>query len=452
MDAETTSNDHLRNRALTLFRITVEAADPERATRESILLEDGRLSIRLDNEDVRQGDWRHVRAVAIGKAACAMAAALEDLRSTPLWRGPGLAITDYGNVRDVPGFEVHGSGHPLPDAAGVRAAQQVADAAAGLGDGDMLLVLLSGGGSAILPSPADGITLEEKIATTDLLLGCGANINELNTIRKHLSLIKGGGLARLASPASLHALILSDVIGDDLSTIASGPTVADPTTFADARTILERHNLLSRVPPAVRERFLRGQDGAIDDTPKPGDPVFSGTGATLVGGNSRSLATLRAAAGRGDGTVRTLGKQICGEARLEARNIAAAACVELTRETSRPLTLVAGGETTVTVVGSGSGGRNQELALAFALEAERIGLPGDWVFLGGGTDGRDGPTDAAGGLVDPRTLRRIRAAGLDPQALLDDNDSHRALEAAGDLLVTGATGTNVADLQVFLAG
>ncbi len=438
-------------RARELFRAGVNAADPLRATRDAIVLDADGLALRRDHGEPRRGRWRGIRAVGFGKAACAMASALEDLVAREEWRGPGIAVTNHDNVRDVTGFEVLGAGHPLPDEAGVRGAERVAAAARELDDGDLLLVLISGGGSAILPAPAEGISLADKVATTDLLLASGADIGELNTVRKHLSTLKGGGLARLAAPASVHALILSDVIGDDPSTIASGPTVPDRTTFADAVEILERRGLLERVPESVRRRLLCGRDGAIADTPKPDDPIFSRAGATLVGGNGRSLDAVRSAAAGWAARVVVLSRRLCGEARAEAVNFAAAVRVTLA-DSTRPLAVIAGGETTVTVRGRGRGGRNQELALAFALEVERIGgLPGDWVFLSGGTDGRDGPTDAAGGIVHPRSLERMRAAGIDPAARLEENDSHAALAASNDLLVTGATGTNVADLQIFLA-
>ena len=429
----------LRQVARYCFDAAVAAADPEAATRRAV-------------ESEQWQAWHRVRAVSFGKAACTMASAFDGLVGTDLWAGPGVIVTNYENVRDVPGFEIIGAGHPLPDAGGVRGAQAVAKVARNAKEDELLLVLISGGGSAILPSPAPPITLEEKVATTDLLLACGANIGELNTLRKHISLLKGGGLARFAAPAALHALILSDVIGDDLSTIASGTTVPDPTSFADAVSILETFDLLDRVPPAVRHRLLAGVSGDIPETPKPGDPLFSNTTTTLIGGNGHSLAALEHATRTKMTDVTRLSDTLCGEARSEARRYVEAARQAIAGGAQRPFAISAGGETTVTVKGSGLGGRNQELALAFAIEAERVELSGNWVFLSGGTDGRDGPNDAAGGIVDPESLRRMRAAGVDPQERLDDNDSYHALESCGDLLITGPTGTNVADVQILLVG
>jgi hydroxypyruvate reductase len=292
--------------------------------------------------------------------------------------------------------------------------------------------------------------LADKIAATNLLLASGADIGEMNTVRKHLSRLKGGGLARLAARADLHALILSDVLGDDLSTIASGPTVPDPTTFADAKAVLERRGVWQKLPATVRDHIERGVSEQLQETPKPGDPVFERTGSTLIGSNAVSLQAMRKAAE--DAAFRVIIHDDClrGEAREAAQGFVHAALAAAAAGGPRPLALMAGGETTVTLRGSGRGGRNQEMALAFALAAEKEGLSGNWAFLSGGTDGRDGPTDAAGGVVDPGTLARIRDGGADPAALLADNDSYRALSAADDLLRTGATGTNVADLQVLL--
>jgi hydroxypyruvate reductase len=322
----------------------------------------------------------------------------------------------------------------------------VAERVANAEQGELVLVMISGGGSALLPFPAEGISLADKIATTDLLLACGASIDQINCVRKHLSRLKGGGLARLAAPADLHALILSDVMGDDPSAIASGPTVPDDTRFADAVAVLNDFGIWSKAPSSVRDYLEKGCRGEVAETPKSADPLFDKTGYTLVGSNRISVdATLRMARDLGYDAL-LYSDRLSGEASDAAERLVRHAARLHQQGLNRPTALLAGGETTVTLKGGGRGGCNQEMALAFALAAERESLPGDWVFLSGGTDGRDGPTDAAGGLVDPTTLSRIKSA----QALLDDNDSFRALSQSGDLLITGATGTNVADLQVVL--
>lgn len=462
---DSTRPDSLRQMAESLFRAGVDAADPYKAVARVLRISDGALHILGndgDPENSRSAPWKRVFVAAFGKAALAMAKAARDALPAELFCDPGLAVTNYENAADATdteGFTVMAAGHPLPDAAGVKGAQAVAEMVETAGEGDLVLVLISGGGSALIPYPAEGLTLGDKIATTDLMLGSGTDIGAMNTVRKHLSRLKGGGLARIAAPAQLHALILSDVLGDDLSTIASGPTVADATTFADAKGILEASRSWDTVPQAVRAHIEKGVAGERQETPKPGDPLFTTTASTLVGSNGVSLAALSGAARDAGCEVQVWNECLTGEAREEAEKWVAAVLAAQNERTQdehggtppdTPLAMVAGGETTVTLSGSGRGGRNQEMALAFAIAAEKAGLSGDWVFLSGGTDGRDGPTDAAGGIVNGESCERIRKAGVDPQARLADNDSYAALKASGDLLMTGATGTNVADLQILL--
>lgn len=437
----------LRRDAAAFFKAGVEAADPAKAVARALSVRSGRLVIRTQSGGKRTKNWSGVRIIAFGKAALAMAKAAKKIVPKKLFRGPAVLVTNYENAADakLPGFTVMGAGHPLPDENGVIAAKAVADCAGAAQAGELVLVLISGGGSALLPLPADGLMLADKIATTHLLLASGADIGEINTVRKHLSRLKGGGLAKLCAPADLHALILSDVLGDDLSTIASGPTVPDPTTFADARRVLRRRGVWDKVPDAVRRRIEDGVAKRVPETPKRRDPVFAGAAATLIGSNAVSLARVRDAAKRAGYAVAVYDDCLTGEARKAATAMAAAA----KRKSRRKRALIAGGETTVTLKGKGLGGRNQEMALAFAVAAEKTKLAG-FAFLSGGTDGRDGPTDAAGGIVDAGTAARIRKKGADPAALLAENDSHRALALSGDLLRTGATGTNVADLQILL--
>jgi len=304
--------------------------------------------------------------------------------------------------------------------------------------------------------------LQEKIATTDLLLASGAAINQINCVRKHLSQLKGGGLARMAAPAHLYALILSDVlgeasapayaprlrpVGDDLSSIASGPTVADDTTYADATEVFKAKGVWEQVPANVRQHLEQGKQGHIAETPKPGDDIFKNTAHILVGSNTISVNAMLEAAQKLGYETELYSDHLCGEAREEAEKLA---IHTKALTVNKPIALLAGGETTVTLKGKGRGGRNQEMALAFALAAEQQGLTGNWVFLSGGTDGLDGPTDAAGGIVDPNTIKRMTQAGINPIELLDNNDSYTALKTSDDLVITGATGTNVADLQILL--
>ena len=379
-----------------------------------------------------------------------MAKAAEEIIPAHLLAGVGIAVTNYENVTSLNAIQVIGAGHPLPDEAGLKAAKKCADRIRGAQANELILVLISGGGSALIPYPVDAITLQEKSITTNLLLACGATINQINCVRKHLSQLKGGGLAKLAAPADLHAFILSDVLGDDLSAIASGPTVADPGTFSDAIAVFTNKDIWDKVPVRVQQYLEQGRLGKAPETPKPGDPVFKNTGHTLVGSNAISVkATLKAAQNLGYET-RLYNAHLCGEAKQAAEKWVRYAKNLIDNGIDKPLALLAGGETTVTLTGKGRGGRNQEMVLAFALAAEQYGFTCNWTFLSGGTDGRDGPTDAAGGIADQNSIKRMIDAGINPLAMLNNNDSYTALKSSQDLLITGATGTNVADLQVLL--
>jgi glycerate 2-kinase len=424
----------IRQDALGIFQAGIAAADPYQAVKRCL------------TPELLEG-YSKIHLIAFGKAACMMAKAAQEIIPPGMLAGRGIAVTNYENVTPVDNVDVIGASHPLPDAAGLNAAKSIAGRVSNAQQDELVLVLVSGGGSALIPYPASQISLQEKIATTDLLLASGATINQVNCVRKHLSRLKGGGLARMAAPAHLHALILSDVLGDDLSSIASGPTVADRSTYSDAIEILENKGIWQQVPANVRQHLEQGLLGKIAETPKPGDDVFKNTGHTLIGSNTISLnAMLQAAQNLGYETE-LYSDHLSGEARTVAADLAGQ-CAE--KRQNKTVALLAGGETTVTLKGNGCGGRNQEMALAFALAAERYSLTGNWVFLSGGTDGRDGPTDAAGGIVDRDTLTRMTQAGIDPAEHLENNDSYNALKASNDLLNTGATGTNVADLQILL--
>jgi hydroxypyruvate reductase len=398
-----------RVRASALFRIGVAAADPAAAVHRA-LAGYARCAGRL-------------LIVAVGKAARRMAAAALD-RIGP---ADTIVATNDENAGPLPGAVVHATGHPVPDERGLAAAEAVIAAAAALGAEDALLALISGGGSALLPAPVAGVSLADKAAVNRLLLASGAPIEAMNLVRQNLSRLKGGGLARLAAPARVTALILSDVVGDDLRAIASGPTVAPLGDAAAARAVLRAHGIWEACPETVRRHL----------THAPPAPPVPAADNRLIGSNALSVAAMAAAAPG----ARVPPGPLVGDVSAAAARIIAE---------GGPGVTLWGGETTVRLTGRGLGGRNQELALRVALAAEAAGWPPGWAFLSGGTDGRDGPTEAAGGLVDAGTLGRIRAAGLDPAALLADNDSHRALAAAGDLVITGGTGTNVADLQVLI--
>ena len=454
MGDDTPSVARLRADAVAIFDAGLQAARPDVAVDRAF-----REHPEIQNRAAEAND---VRIVAFGKAAVAMAERTRLRLSESRRVEPGVVVVNDENARDAAGFRVLPTGHPVPDARGVAAAREVRHYLRQARPGDAAVILISGGGSALLPSPAPGLSLDDKIALTERLLASGASIGEINTLRKHLSSLKGGGLARIAAPASVDALILSDVIGDDLSTIASGPTAPDPTTFDDARAILRERELWADCPEAIRQRVFDGCAGRIEDTPDADDPVFDDVRNWLVGTNGLSLDAAAAhAASLGYETI-VVSRALTGEAREAARWLAdrltrSVGSTHSAHAAKRDVALLAGGETTVTLRGDGRGGRNQELAMWFALERRtldrgetRTSEPA-WVCLSGGTDGRDGPTDAAGGIADPGTLLRIESAGLDAPLELERNNSYAALDAAGDLFKTGPTGTNVADLQIVLA-
>jgi hydroxypyruvate reductase len=387
--------------------------------------------------------------VAAGKAASAMARAAEEIL------GPAISDAMAVDVSDrIPLARTRRllAGHPVPDEAGRRAADEVETLARGLGGGDILLLLLSGGASALLPAPASGLTLDDKARTTSALLRAGASIGELNAVRKHLSRLKGGGLARTAAPARIACLALSDVVGDDPSTIASGPVVADPTTYGTALEVLDRKGVRELVPAAVRRHLEAGANGERPETPKPGDPLFRRVAFDVVGSNRLSVAAAAEEARRQGLRPLVLTTRLEGEAREVARTLLAILreCVEAGRPAARPVCLLAGGETTVTVTGPGRGGRNQEMVVAAAELLAAFPVPA--VVASVATDGIDGNSDAAGGVADERTLARAQALGLAPPSIfLAENDSRSFLGPLGDLIVTGPTGTNVMDLTALLA-
>ena len=441
------SRSRLRAAARAILREALLAAEPRRLVRRQLKVRSGVLEAAGVRHPAGRG---RVAVVAVGKAAVPMALAAEEALGDRLTEGIAVSTASEGRLARV---RLLTASHPVPDARGLAAAAEVEALARGLGRDDLLLVLLSGGASALLPSPAEGVTLEDKARTTALLLRAGATIHELNAVRKHLSRIKGGGLARAASPARVVTLVLSDVVGDDLSTIASGPTVPDPTTFADALAALRRRGVLDGVPGSVRVRLEAGAAGAIPETPKPGEAAFRRGATRIVGSNRLSVAAAAREARRQGLRPLVLTTRLEGEAREAARVLVAVLreCVESSRPAAAPVCLLAGGETTVTVQGNGQGGRNQELAVAAAQAL--AGFPVPAVVASLATDGIDGASDAAGGIADDTTAARAAALGLAPaSAFLAASDTRNYLGPLGDLVVTGPTGTNVVDVVALLAG
>ena len=415
-----------REQALAIFHAALSAASPERMLREL--------------EPPTPGANGRLLVLGAGKAAAHLARAAE--RRLDGREYGGVVIVKYGHGLPLERIEVLEGGHPIPDEGSLQATSRLLSRLEGLGEADRVWFLLTGGASALLVAPEEGLTLDDKARTTELLLRGGATIQEINAVRKHLSRVKGGRLLQAMAPARVTTLVVSDVIGDDLSSIGSGPTAPDPTTFRDALDVLERYGASAAAPPAVLDHLRRGAQGDVEETPKPGDPTLARVEHRILGSNRGALdAAARQAESLGY-RVEIFARDMVGDVHERA----VAFCRALS---SLPpgTALLAGGELTLTVTGLGRGGRSQELAMVASRElAGREGL----LVLAAGTDGTDGPTDAAGAIADGASWNASREKGVDPEALLADNDSYRFFDALGSLVKTGPTGTNVNDLVVGL--
>jgi len=436
-----------------LLKAALKAADPAAAVGRSLRLDKSRVIVTDPSEhhprDVcfNLNAVRRLVVIGAGKAAPAMAAAVESVLGSRIT--DGLVVTTSGRYEPLKRIRILRAGHPIPDGAGRRAAAQLVDLVTDLSPDDLVLFLLSGGGSALLPFPAKGITLRDKQRVTDQLLRSGATIQELNAVRKHLSLLKGGQLAARCRPARVISLILSDVIGNPLDAIGSGPTAPDPTTFRDAIAILKNRSLWPGVPLSVKQYLEAGCRGARPETPKPGDPLFRRVQNVIIGDNRTAVEAVAKKARAMGLNAFVLTNKLEGEAREAAKRfgVLARRVRQTGQPVSRPACLIAGGELTVTVSGKGSGGRCQELALAAVKEI--TGLSGT-TLAAFATDGRDGPTDAAGAVVDDKSLLRAVRMGLDPDRYLARNDSYHFLKKLGGLIRSGPTGTNLNDLYLLL--
>ena len=433
-----------------IFAAALDAVDPYRAVRNAVRVEDGHLLVAGAPYDLATYD--RIIVIGAGKATARMALAVEELLGERI--SQGLVIVKQGHKASLSIVEQIEASHPVPNEAGAAGTRRILDMLHDADDRTLAICLLSGGASALLVAPVEGLTLQDKQQTTEMLLNAGAAIAELNAVRKHLSAVKGGRLAQAASPAQVATLILSDVIGDRLDVIASGPTAPDESTFLDAWSAIEKYGLQERMPVRAMAHMKRGLSGQEDETVKAGAPCFERTQNAIVGGIGLALAAAAEKARQLDIVTEIVGAELQDEARDAAHLLAQCAHATLTAmRAGERRCLLWGGETTVAVHGSGRGGRNQELALAFALEIEGVrGIS----LLSAGTDGTDGPTDAAGAIVDGTTAAAARNVGLDPAAYLADNDSysffHRLDELSGGHrhLKTGPTGTNVMDLQIVL--
>jgi glycerate 2-kinase len=432
----------------------LSAVDPYLAIRQKVRIE--RSGLIIAGQQYELDKFKRVVIIGIGKAAFPMAAAMEEILDD--WLETGIILTKDGYTASASRMgqgrlqrtRIFVSGHPLPDARGVTAAQEISHLLQSLNNNDLVIFLISGGGSALLNSPVIGVTLDDLQKFTNLLLRSGATINQLNTLRKHLDLVKGGGLARLAYPAVMVTLVLSDVIGDPLEVIASGPTVADISTFEDAWSVIEQFNLETEIPVSIHSYLDQGRRGEVPETLKPGAPVFDRTQQLIIANNYQAVSAAARQAGESGLEALILTSFLQGEAREAGRMMAALARqIRATGEPVKPpACLIAGGETTVTIRGDGKGGRNQELALASLSELAGLSKV---VLVALATDGGDGPTDAAGAVVTGESLERALSMGLDPQKFLERNDAYPFFEKLGDLLLSGPTQTNVNDLTILFA-
>jgi glycerate 2-kinase len=444
------SLEEMKRISKAIFSKAISAVDPSKRLKEMLQIDEDRLLIRMGEGSEKIFDlntFHRIFLIGTGKASASMAQAIEDIFGDRITKG--LITTKYSHILPLHKTEIIEAGHPLPDQKGFDGAKKIQGILKESGPKDLVLFLLSGGGSALLPLPAEGIGLEEKQEVTQLLLNCGADIQEINTIRKHISQVKGGWLARWAYPSTVIGFILSDVVGDAFDVIGSGPTVPDNSRFEEAWKILEKYDLLKEIPSSIQKHLLLGKEGKVEETPKPGDVAFEKVNNYLIGSN---IFALRAAAEEaisfGFNTL-ILSSSIVGETRETARFHSAIAKEILSsgNPLPRPACIISGGETTVSLKGRGLGGRNQEFALTGALEINGLEKV---VLLSGGTDGTDGPTDASGAIADFTTIQRARSMGLDPEVYFEDNNAYPFFQRLGDLLITGPTHTNVMDVRILL--
>ena len=447
MKTQADQTETMRQHALEIFQAALKAADPMEAILRHVKPADD--GFQVGEHRFKFQDFDRILVVGAGKAGAPMAKALEDLLGDRI--AEGVIVVKEGHGLPLKHVRIHEAGHPVPDERGILGAEDILSLATQAGDRDLVLNVISGGGSALLVAPAEGVTLADKQAVTRLLLACGADIHEINTVRKHLSRAKGGGLARFAYPATVVSLILSDVIGDDLNVIASGPAVPDTSTFANTREVFNKYDIWTKLPESVRTRIQGGVAGTIEDTPKAGDEVFQRCYSELVGTNIQALIAASNAAQKKGYQSLILSSTVEGEAREVVKMFAAFA--KEVRNSANPIPapacILCGGETTVTIRGEGKGGRNQEFALASAMIIDGLD---NTVVLSGGTDGTDGPTDAAGAIADGRTMARAREKKLDPLDFLKRNDSYHFFQPLEDLIITGPTRTNVSDVYMLLVG
>jgi hydroxypyruvate reductase len=442
--------EEMRADAEKIFRVAVARVNPSEAVKRFVHLERERLVLGGEDRQEKEfdlGQFDGIVVVGGGKGTAPMAKALEELMGDRIRKG--VVTVKYGFTEKLSFIEIIEAGHPIPDENGVSGTRKILDLLKEANERELIFSLISGGGSALLPQPAKGITLQEKQAITQSLLDCGATIGEMNAVRKHISASKGGQMARLAYPATTVNLMLSDVIGDRMDVIASGPFVPDPSTFVEAWEIISKYRL-REIPQSIEEHLKMGMEKKLPETPKKGDPVFDRVHSFIIGSNLLALEAAKNEAERLGYRPLILSSTIQGETR-EVAKVHSAILKEILasgQPVHPPACIISGGETTVTIKGNGLGGRNQEFCLAAALDLR--GLPSRVLVLSGGTDGNDGPTPAAGAIVDPLTVEGGAEAGMNASVFLENNDSYHFFERTKELVITGPTNTNVMDVRIML--
>ncbi|MGB3091800.1 MAG: glycerate kinase [Candidatus Zixiibacteriota bacterium] len=438
----------LRKDVLSILHSCIKASDPLYAIKKRVKLKRGKLWVDSHSYDLRL--IKRVFVIGAGKASARMAQAIEELFGDRI--SSGIIITKKGHHLPLRGrIDLMEGAHPLPDREGLKGTRRIVKLLSPTAPDDLVIFLLSGGGSALLVSPVAGISLRDKIKLTDELLRCGADIKEINTIRKHISQVKGGRLAELAQPSPVLTLILSDVIGNRLDSIASGPTAPDRTTFSDCMKIVKKYDLRKKIPSSIYSHLEKGAGERLKETPKPRDPIFKKVKNVIIGSNRTALGAAERKARELGFNTYVLPRPVAGDTtRAAKRQVTLIRRIAERKGPVRPpACVISGGETTVKIKGKGKGGRNQEFALVAAMGIEGMK---NVVLLSAGTDGTDGPTDAAGAICDGETVRRALRKGLNPKSSLADNDSYHFFGKLGDLVVTGPTHTNVMDVHLALIG
>jgi len=435
----------LRQSAIKIFQAGLQAVAPGAAIKKFFQINKDIMIVAGQNYGLSK--YQNVIVLGAGKAGASMAKAVEEILGDRITTG--LIAVKYEHLEELKKIKIQEAGHPLPDQNGLDGAHAIYQLATSADEDTLVICLISGGGSALLPLPVAGVSLNDKQETTRVLLSCGATIHEINAVRKHLSLIKGGGLAKAVYPATLITLILSDVVGDDLDSIASGPCFPDSKTFADCQAIFKKYSIVDKIPSSVLRHIESGVSGNVAETPKAGQEFFQKTQNVIVASNFNALLKAKEKAEELGYNTLLLSSMLEGETReVAANHIAIAREIQLHGyPLQKPACLLSGGETTVKIQGTGKGGRNQEFALAAAIKM--VGMS-NTIVLSAGTDGSDGPTDAAGAIADETTLQRSIDAGLTPQQYLDNNDSYNFFDRLNDLYKTGPTNTNVMDLRIVL--